>query len=530
MLAIAIILALLVVVIPASPALAAESIRVSPTKGEIGDKIRVTGSGYTPGERVYIYFSSQEAEERDQMDDDVTAYERVETDYPDEDGYISEYFLVPEKLTDGDDEEDVRGGEYYIYVTYSDSDRIEAVDEFTVRDIELDPSEGPVGTEVEISGVGFDTNEDIEYIKYDDEEIDIASGDEETDSDGAFTCTIIIPEDIAGAHTILVRDDSRNEAEAEFTVEPEIVVDPTSGLIGDIVSVSGTGFAKSQDVTIYFNDVIMTLISGTAETDYYGSFANLRFTVPAVEPATYEIEAEDEDGNTAKAEAEFILPTTAEMSPTTGNIGTEVTVSGSGFVADGIATIKYGDNEVAKAPIDSDGAFSATFSAPVSEGGEHIVTVSDDTNSKSFTFTMESEAPSIPAPLLPEQGIKIEGEAAAYFDWEDVEDPSGVTYTLQIASDADFTTIVLEKKGLTRSKYTLTEAEKLPPVKKEAPYYWRVKAIDDASNEGEWSGTGSFYVGSVFTMPSWIIYALFGVGALLFGILGFWMGRRTAYF
>jgi len=528
MLALAIILALLVVVIPASPALAAESISVSPTKGVVGDRIRATGGDFTVDEKVYIYFSSQEADTGDRIDDEVTAYEHVETDYADAEGDIREYFLVPEQLTDGDDEEDVHGGTYYIYVTYSDSDRIEAFDEFTVRDIELDPSEGPVGTEVEISGVGFDTNEDITYIKYDDEEIDIASGDEETDSDGEFTCTIIIPEDLAGAHTILVRDDSGNEAEADFTVKPEIVVDPTSGLIGDTVTVSGTGFGKSQDVTIYFNDVIMTLTSGTADTDYYGSFANLRFTVPAVEPATYEIEVEDEDGNTAKAEAEFVLPTIAEMSPTTGNIGTEVTVSGSGFVADGIATIKYDDNEVAKAPIDSDGDFSATFSAPVSEGGEHIVTVSDDTNSKSFTFTMESEAPPIPAPLLPEQDIKA--EAAAYFDWEDVEDPSSVTYTLQIASDADFTTIVVEKKGLTSSKYTLTEAEELPPVKKEAPYYWRVKATDDASNEGDWSGAGSFYVGSTFTMPSWIIYALCGVGALLFGILGFWLGRRTAYF
>jgi hypothetical protein len=95
---------------------------------------------------------------------------------------------------------------------------------------------------------------------------------------------------------------------------------------------------------------------------------------------------------------------------------------------------------------------------------------------------MESEAPPMPMLLLPE--VATTTEAEAYFDWEDVKDLSGVTYTLQIASDKDFTTIVLEKKGLTNSEYTITEEEKLEPAEKEA-YYWRVKAVDSAFNESK---------------------------------------------
>ena len=53
----------------------------------------------------------------------------------------------------------------------------------------------------------------------------------------------------------------------------------------------------------------------------------------------------------------------------------------------------------------------------------------------------------MPVPLLPE--VTTTREAEAYFDWEDIKHLSSVTYTLQIASDKDFTTIVLEKKGLT---------------------------------------------------------------------------------
>ncbi len=122
--------------------------------------------------------------------------------------------------------------------------------------------------------------------------------------------------------------------------------------------------------------------------------------------------------------------------------------------------------------------------------------------------------------------------AQAYLDWEIVTDPSGVTYSLQIATDADFSggSIVLEKAGLSQSEYTITREERLESVSKDSPYYWHVRAVDGASNEGPWSGKGTFYVGFQFRLSQPVIYALFGVGALVFGILGFLLGRRTVDF
>ncbi|GAI03108.1 unnamed protein product, partial [marine sediment metagenome] len=100
---------------------------------------------------------------------------------------------------------------------------------------------------------------------------------------------------------------------------------------------------------------------------------------------------------------------------------------------------------------------------------------------------------------------------------------------LQIASDADFTTIVLEKEGLSRSEYTVAEEEKLESTEKEAPYYWRVKAVDGASNESEWTYPRLFYVGFSWTsIPDWVWYTFYGLGVLLLGILGFWVRRRSA--
>jgi len=152
-LAVAITLSLLVMVLPAAPALAAESLRVSPTKGAVGDEIDVSGSGYDPGDRVYIYFSSEEAEEGDDIDE-LDVWEQVKTTYagdllePDE-GDIDTDFDVPDELTDGPDTEVVKGGEYFVYTTYTKEGRIQAVDELTVFGItKVDPTEGTVGTEV----------------------------------------------------------------------------------------------------------------------------------------------------------------------------------------------------------------------------------------------------------------------------------------------------------------------------------------------------------------------------------------------
>jgi len=130
----------------------------------------------------------------------------------------------------------------------------------------------------------------------------------------------------------------------------------------------------------------------------------------------------------------------------------------------------------------------------------------------------------MPVLLLPEVASTVAAEA--YFDWEEVTDPSGVSYTLQVASDADFTAIVLEKESLPHSEYTLTEEEKLESTGKKA-YYWRVKAVDGAFNEGGWSSPGLFYVGSSWTsVAGWVWYIFYGLGALLLVILGFWLRKR----
>ncbi len=540
-LAIAITLSLLVAVIPAAPALAYDyDIELDPDEEEIGEYFYVEGDDWPPSEdvgeitedieEIDIYFSSEEADTGDDIDDEVENYEKLRTGYDvEEDGDFRVRVTVPDELTDGEDDEDVVRGTYYVYVTMNGSDDIEAVAEFTViaAGIELDTEEALVGAEIEITGFDFADNEEI-TVEYDGYEIPIEGGDDETDRDGDFATTILIPESAAGEHTITVIDESDNEAEAVFTVEPEITINPSSGTTGERATINGTGFADEEDVTIKFDGDEVA----TGDTSIDGSFT-IPFDVPAVGAGTYDVEAEDDDNNSAETEFAIasnisIGPVTSQTSP--GYVGMDVTISGIGFKPNATITITYASTPVVFTTTSAaDGSFSYAFEVPASDPGEHTVTATDGTNSLGVTFFMESEAPDIPQPLLPEMDTKPERPIT--FDWLKVTDPSGVTYILQVATDQNFANIVLQKEGLTESEYTMTvtEDEALESTKKDAPYLWRIRAVDGAGNESGWTGAGSFDVGFAFEMPNWALYLLIALGGLvLFGV-GFFIGRRTGY-
>ncbi len=541
-LTVTLILSLLMAVIPATPALAGD-ITIDPEEGEIGDRIDITGEDFTASttdtERfVDIYFALDDASTSDDIGTEVNTYKLVKTvrvgyEGDSDEGEIDTYFKVPADMNDGDDDEDVTPGAHYIYVTRYGSLRIRAIADFTViggGEITIDPEDGPTGTEVDISGVDFGDSEDF-IVEYDGDEIDIESGDTDTNSSGEFDCTIIIPESTAGEHTIKVLgEDSGAEPEETFTVEPALTLSPTEANANETATASGTGFAKRTDFVVYLDGT--ELASGTTDSD--GNF-DADFTVPAVASGSYDVEAFDEDDNTATAKFS-IAATTVKLEPTTGNVGTPIAVSGGGFTPGVTIIIKYDDTQATTATVQASGIFAVIFNAPASQYGEHTITVGDGTTTKPFTFTMESVAPQTPQPLLPQMGAKPKQPVS--FDWDDVtDDSSPVTYTLQIATSKDFATsaMVLEKKGLTKSGYTLTSAEQLESRTKEEPYYWRIRAVDAASNESAWTGAGEFYVGAPTIigaegMPTWVLYTLIGLGGVLLVIIGFWLGRRTAYY
>lgn len=531
-LALSIILVLLVPVSAVPTYAASGAISLTPSQGKIGDWIEINGWGFDANKAVYIYFSSHEASVGDDIDEAI-AYKRLTIAGTDADGAFtrSYSFAVPEELADGRIKEDVHGGDYYVYVTSYPSKSILSVAIFTVIDgeIEVDPEEGTVGSEVKISGEGLRNNQKIS-VEYEGDKVDIISGDGETDIKGQFTCTIIIPESPIGDNTIAVIDESGNKPEAEFSVKPKITLDPTKEAIGSAVNISGTGFGKRELITITVDGSKTPTSPLFIYTNRYGSFSG-SFLVPFLYGyGSSKVEASDTRLDWAETQLTILAgitldPITSPTSP--GHVGMELTVRGAGLIANAPIAVTYTNNDedipVATATADANGNFSAKFVVPPSVAGSHAVTATDGTSTITSAFIMESQSPPVPVLLLPK--VASTAEVETYFDWEDVTDPSGVSYTLQVASDANFTTLVLEKEGLQHSEYTVAKGEELESTGKKA-YYWRVKAVDGASNESEWAPPGLFYVGfSPTSMPGWVWYIFYGLGVLLLVIVGFWVRR-----
>lgn len=522
-----IILVLLVLPFPVHAQAVTKFIDLKYSQGKIGDWIGVNVFHADVTKVVDLYFSSDEAGVGNTIGDRVTAYQHVGQvlTIPGSVPAFLNFFIVPDKLTDGERKEDVHDGDYYLYATYHPETRIVCMATFTVigSEIEVDPEEGTVGSGVEISGEGMRPNQKIS-VEYDGDEVDIISGDIETDGEGQFACTITIPESVTGDHTIAVSDESGDRAEAEFNVGPKITLDPSEQAIGGVVGVSGAGFPEDEAITLVIDGLSLTTTPASLDTDDLGSF-DCSFVVPFLGSCeVIRVAADDSEGvrltdvQLAVLAGIALSPISSPASP--GYVGMRLTVRGVGFIAGADVIVTYTiDGEaipVATAKADDNGKLSVGCYVPPSIAGSHMVIASDGVTSLTSTFTMESQAPPTPILLLPAVGGTSQAEA--YFHWEDVADLSGVSYTLQVATDANFTNIVLEKEGLLHSEYAVSEGEKLAPTKATAPYYWRVRAVDGASNEGDWSPSYLFYVGSSW-LSNWLLYVAFGLGILFFSLI-----------
>jgi len=540
-------IAALVLPLAASPILAAvaiTSVSISRSSGPVGTEVYLTGTA-NDDDNGYVYFALQTDYDDDQTDwvrvltNSGWVWDSYETGTPPNTTTYYEYqtpeFDIPECV----------GGSHRIYVvksnlnTPADYDDVYAArassssyKDFTVtpRIVLLSDDEGSAGAEVEVKGTGFGYREDI-TIYFDSEEVDLV-GTIKANDVGTWTGKFIVPAASQGSHDISAGGSYTDEDDvtvAKFTVEPGITITPTKGAVGSEFTVKGSGFrANEQNVEILFaGKAAKTGIKADAD----GVFET-KVIVPAAPLGEQEVGARGQNTTLASVEKRiFEVQSKIFVEPLSGNVGTQIEVSGAGLPASTAVTVTYDGVTKGTGTTSSEGTLAAiTFAAThtqTTHTSDHPVAVMYGTTTLTETFVMESTAPAKPTPRTPLSGTRIGllGKQSPTLTWSVVDDPSGVTYGLQISATPDFSQILISKSGLVAQgsaiivsssgpemSYTLSATEALPF----GTYYWRVKAIDGAMNDSGWSASSTFKSG---LLPTWALIIIIVLAAVLIGAL-----------
>jgi len=327
-------------------------------------------------------------------------------------------------------------GEYYISAFSSSTDASEIGEQkFIVGPFaKMQPSSGPVRTEITIEGFGFRTSEDGITITWDNQIIlcNLIAG-----TNGVFDTTLNIPPATQGLHLVGVFGSDFTPKgiipDMDFNVVPNIQLQPPSGNKGTRVSVNGTGFIKGEAVTLSFEGTSLNI---NIVADDKGSFS-IGFDAPQSAVKENKVKAIGTTGNSA--ETLFIIdkvtpPAPSLVSPTQ---GAELEVF------DSVGDVFLGTTK-------------------------QLIRIISFRNSEQRKL----------------------GPSDIKFDWSDIKVQGKTTYTLEIANGNDFLSPAVLKKELVDSEYTLSRDDILTI----GSYTWRVMAVDDIGNEGLWSDADEFEV------------------------------------
>lgn len=476
------------------------SITISPTSGEVGTTITVNGTGFDDGETdIYITYDDTN------METDITA---------DSDGSWSETFAAPASCT-GDHDIDAAG----------DTTTLSSIEDkkFTVKPaISISPQSGGVGTQITVTGKGFAASEASISVTYDSTTVISAIT---ADSKGSWSSKLAVPSSSSGSHTIDASGsttDADDITDISFTVSPSVNIDVQSGYVGETINVTGSGFSQNETGIYVTYDGSPLGDSTIANSNGQWSLSR---TIPASVNGSHIIDAHGvTTPATSVTDKTINIAAQIILSPTNGNVGDTINISGTGFSKTQTVSVTYaGTPALTGVSTDSSGNFAGSFKAPEGQSGQIQVVATDAASATaSSVFSMETTSPDTPEIKSPADGNRVGfvGDTKVNFDWTDVSDPSGVAYDFQVSSSEDFNTRIIEKSGLTASEYKSTDSEALP----RGEYYWRVRAIDGANNASDWTKPTRFKAALMTTTTLIIIIVV--VVVLLIGLRVFMMRRR----
>jgi hypothetical protein len=234
----------------------------------------------------------------------------------------------------------------------------------------FNPTSGPVGTRVTITGTNFTG---VTAVKFNG-----TAGSFTVDSDVQITATVP-----SGATTGPIKVKTPTTAATSttnFTVtaSPAPTISgfsPTSGPAGTNVTITGTSFTGATTVNFNGTTAPFTLNSDT------------QITATAPSGATTGPISVTNPGGTATSMSNFMVtsPTISGFSPTSGPVGTTVTITGTNFT--GVTAVKF-NGTAASFTVDSDVQITATVPLGATTGPIKVKTpTAAATSTTNFTVT-----------------------------------------------------------------------------------------------------------------------------------------------
>ena len=315
--------------------------KVAPTKGPVGTSVTITGTGFTGATDVSFNGVSAGAGFSVDTDSQITA-------------------TVPAGATTG-----------LVSVT-TPNGTVQSPTAFTVTlsITKVAPTKGPVGTSVTITGTGFTGATDVSFNG--------VSAGFNVVNDSKITATVP-----AGATTGLVSVTTPNgtvQSPTAFTVTLSITgLAPTSGPVGTSVTITGTGFTGATDVS--FNGVSAGA-GFSVDTD-----SQITATVPAG-ATTGLVSVTTPNGTVQSPTAFTVTLSITGLAPTSGPVGTSVTITGTGFT--GATDVSFnGVSAGAGFSVDTDSQITATVPAGATTGLVSVTTPNGTVQSPTaFTVTL----------------------------------------------------------------------------------------------------------------------------------------------
>jgi hypothetical protein len=303
------------------------------------------------------------------------------------------------------------------------------------------PTSGNVGQEITIAGTGATAGGLIQV--YWNTQANLL-GEVYATGGGSFSIKVTVPTTIAGDYYLIVKDGGTIES-LPFEVVPKITLSSPSGIPGDVITVTGTGFNATKAIALTLNSTAVTPTPAPT-TSATGGFTTT-FTVPTgYAYGNNTVTATDATSNSATAD--FAVGATIAIAPTKGPSGTVVTVNGRGFgtTAGAAVSVIVGGIQAAKVAAfttAADGSFTGQIIVPTlaaaAKGTEYDVTANTSSivsAALKFNVTSTTKITVTPTSGAPGETLNITGSGFAAIANKSVTITFGALSVTTLKTDA----------------------------------------------------------------------------------------------